>query len=171
LDLLLDELVSRPGPTFDTYFTHREQPVSENLRSHRLWEENRETIGRQAGEPSTQRCSHCGIKFSTNLMKNGLCNNCTSAGTAESEAGGTRDRGVNPSVSDKALRQAYQVLGCDENDSDEVIKRRHRELAKEFHSDHLSPGTSCDRIDSANESFCKVQEAYEIIMITRKKIT
>lgn len=171
LDLLLDELVSRPGPTFETYFTHREQPVSENLRSHRLWEENRETIGRQGGEPSTQRCSHCGIKFSINLMKNGLCNNCTSTGNAESRAGGSQDRGVSPSVSDKVLRQAYEVLGCDENDSDEIVKRRHRDLAKEFHSDHLSPGTSCHRIDGANESFCKVQEAYEIIMITRKKIT
>lgn len=171
LDLLLDELVSRPGPTFDTYFTHREQPVSENLRSHRLWEENRGTIGRQGGEPSTQRCSHCGIKFSTNLMKNGLFNNCTSAGNAESEAGGPQDRGVSPSVSDKALRQAYQVLGCDENDSDEVIKRRHRELAKEFHSDRLSPGASCDRVSNANERFCKAQEAYEIIMITRRRIT
>jgi DnaJ-domain-containing protein 1 len=171
LDLLLEELVSRPGPSFDTYFTHRDKPVSENLRSHRLWEENRETIGRRGCEPSTQRCSHCGMKFSTNLMKNGLCNHCRSTGNAESEAGGPQDPGFSSSVSDIALRQAYQVLGCDESDSDEVIKRRHRELAKEFHSDRLSPGASCDRVSTANERFCNAQEAYEIIMITRKRIT
>jgi DnaJ-domain-containing protein 1 len=171
LDLLMDELVSRPGPTFDKYFTRREQPVQENLSSHRLWQENRETIGRQGDGPATQPCSLCGIRFSTNLLKGGLCNNCRLGSNAESEAGAPKDRRACPSVSDKALRQAYEILGCDENDPDETIKRRHRELAKEFHSDRLSLGASCDTVDGANESFCQVQEAYEIIMFTRRKIT
>jgi DnaJ-domain-containing protein 1 len=171
LDLLLDELINRPGPVSGASFILREQSARENLRSHRLWEADRQTIGRQKNEPSNQPCSRCGIKFSRNLMKNGLCNNCRSGGKAESQDPGHQDRGVSPPVSDKALREAYEILGCDENDSDDIIKRRHRELAKEFHSDRLSPGASCDRIGHANESFCKVQEAYEIIMIKRKKIT
>jgi DnaJ like chaperone protein len=61
------------------------------------------------------------------------------------------------------------VLGCDERDSDEIIKRRHRELAKEFHADRLCDRTSPGGIHHANERFRRAQEAYEIIMIARKE--
>ena len=44
-------------------------------------------------------------------------------------------------------------------------------MAKEFHADRLSPGEPFERIDNANERFCEAQEAYEIIMIARKRIT
>ena len=146
LELLLDELNNRSCPESIISFRYRDKQAPENLRSHRLWGKDRETIESQGGEPSTQPCSRCGIRFSTNLMENGLCNNCRSGGKAESQPGGSQDRKASPSVSDKAQRQAYEVLGCDENDSDEVIKRRHRELAKEFHSNRLSPEASCDRV-------------------------
>lgn len=170
LDALLGELFNRPGfgPKSSVSFGHRGQPVPENLRSHGPWEEHHNKTEHQA-KPLTQPCSNCGIRFSTNLMKDGVCHNCGSGDKDESEGKGPQDRRVNPSVSDKALRQAYQVLGCDEKDSDEMIKRRHRELAKEFHADRISPEASCDRINTANETFCKAQEAYEIIMVTRKR--
>lgn len=171
LELLLEELINSPDSAFATYFTARKQPVPENLGSRRLWEENRETIGCQGDGPATQPCSLCGIRFSTNLLKGSLCNNCRSGGNTESEAGTPQDRRVSTSFSDKALRHAYEILGCDENDPDEIIKRRHRELAREFHSDRLSPRASFDRIDRANEKFCHAQEAYETIMIRRKRIT
>lgn len=98
-------------------------------------------------------------------MKDGICHNCRS----QSEAHHNRklnDQGV---CASSTLKQAYQVLGCAEQDSDQTIKKRHRELAKEFHSDRLSQEVSPQGIHNANIRFCLAQEAYEIVMIARKK--
>jgi hypothetical protein len=172
-DLLLNELTNSPGfgPAYGTSFTQRGEPVPESPHSCLMSEGFRDRIRPQKGRPSTQSCSSCGIKFSANLMINGVCHNCSSGGKGKSEEGSSQGRGLRPPVSDKTLKQAYGVLGCDEKDSDEMVKRRHRELAKEFHADRISPGASCEKVNYANERFCKTQEAYEIIMITRKKIT
>ena len=121
--------------------------------------------------PSTYPCNNCGIRFSVNLLKNGLCNGCRKCGQSTTEHESPGNRRVEPSISDKAVSEAYQTLGCDESDADEIIKRRRRELAKEFHADHMSQGTLPDHIRDANERFCLAQEAYEIIMISRKKGT
>lgn len=170
-DLLLDQLLDHRRIMLESegFYRQRAQPVFKGLHTCREHKEHRHKIGHQSGEPSTSPCSRCGIRFSANLMKEGICRNCRSDGMAESEDDSPHDRGVTPSVSDRALRQAYRVLGCDEKDPDEIIKRRHRELAKEFHADRLSPEASSERIHNANERFCRAQEAYEIIMGTRNK--
>ena len=122
-------------------------------------------------ESSTYPCNICGIRFSANLLENGTCHGCRSREDRSSQNQGCGETKVNTPISQTSLRQAYQTLGCEHKDSDEIIKKRHRELAKEFHSDRLSQEASPEHVRYSNERFCKAQEAYEIIMISRKKGT
>jgi DnaJ-domain-containing protein 1 len=58
----------------------------------------------------------------------------------------------------------YQVLGCTEDDTDEVVKRAYRRLASVLHPDkHVAGSASSDRIRIHQEDFQKLQEAYEEI--------
>lgn len=162
LDLMLDELFGRPSVVLKStgFFGQHGRPmpgpgISEQ-RQTRMANERR-----QSGIP----CSCCGMRSSANLMKDGICHNCKSHGQAGHDRK-PNDRGI---FAPSTLKQAYQVLGCAEQDSDQTIKKRHRELAKEFHSDRLSQGETPEGIHNANIRFCLAQEAYEIIMIARKK--
>jgi DnaJ-domain-containing protein 1 len=162
LDLMLDELFGRPTVVLKStgFLGQHGRPmpgpgISEQ-RQTRMANERR-----QFGIP----CSCCGMRSSANLVKDGICHNCGSHGQADHD-GKPNDQGI---CAPSTLKQAYQVLGCVEQDPDETIKKRHRELAKEFHSDRLSQGASPEGIRNANIRFSRAQEAYEIIMIARKK--
>ena len=162
LDLMLDELFGRPTVVLkSTGFLGQHGrpmpgPVISEQRQTRMANERR-----QSGIP----CSCCGMRFSANLMKDGICHNCKPHGQAGHDRK-PNDQGI---CIPSTLKQAYQVLGCAEQDSDQTIKKRHRELAKEFHSDRLSQGETPEGIHNANIRFCLAQEAYEIVMIARKK--
>jgi hypothetical protein len=172
-DLLLNRLVgpSRFSSESKEFYRKCGQSYTEGLHENSLFEESRSNKTSQRSEPSTYPCNNCGIRFSANLMENGICNGCRKGRQSTSENANRGNREVGASITHTALNEAYQILGCGEKDSDEIIKDRHRELAKEFHADHLSHGTSLDQIRHANESFCQVQKAYEMIMISRKNRT
>lgn len=172
-DLLMDGLTRYPPPEYEVkwrgFCRQCGAPYSESPRTHGLCGKcSNERVNREAG-PSTLPCAGCGMRFSANLMRDGLCNNCRSGNRIDGQ--NSRHDSSRPSrpVSEVALRRAYQVLGCDENDSDESIRKRHRELAKELHADSLSHEASPERITEANDQFCRMQEAYEIIVVARKK--
>ena len=171
-DLLLKQLLAHPRLDLQPrgFVEQRSRPFPEGLQAPAIGEQHQGKMAKDRGEPATYPCSCCGMKFSANLMKDSTCQSCSSAGRAESQRESPGDRGACKPFSSMTVRQAYQVLGCDEKDSDETNKRRHRELAKQFHTDLLSRRASRDRIEDANERFCKAQEAYEIILIARKKV-
>jgi hypothetical protein len=115
--------------------------------------------------PSVPACRRCGgIRFSENLIQDGLCNNCRAGYGSDSHRTTGRRRRPRSSPSDSALRKAYEVLGTNETASDEVIKGRYRKLVKECHADCLPLGLSGESIREANERFHRLREAYERIM-------
>jgi DnaJ-domain-containing protein 1 len=58
----------------------------------------------------------------------------------------------------------YQVLGCEEHDSDDVVKRAYRRLASILHPDkHAAQSSSPDHLRKHQEDFQKLQDAYEEI--------
>jgi DnaJ like chaperone protein len=58
----------------------------------------------------------------------------------------------------------YAVIGCDESDTNEQIKKQYRKLVSEFHPDKIaSKGLPDAFIQFANEKFREIQEAYEEI--------
>jgi hypothetical protein len=172
-DLLLNQLASKPRHFHNARRFCRKcgQFLSEVSDSTVLCDKCRTNTRHHKIESSTYPCNICGIRFSANLLENGTCRGCRSREDRSSQNQGCGETKVNTSISQMSLKQAYQTLRCDFNDSDEIIERRHRELAKEFHSDRLSLEASPEQIRYSNERFCRAQEAYEIIMISRKKGT
>ena len=62
----------------------------------------------------------------------------------------------------------YSVLGCSRTDSAEVIKRRYRELAKQYHPDAIGGARlPKDILEFATTKFRTVQDAYETIQRQR----
>ena len=62
----------------------------------------------------------------------------------------------------------YELLGCQPDDSDEVIKRRYRKLVQEYHPDKIaSKGLPDEFIQLAHEKFREIQNAYETIKKAR----
>lgn len=115
-------------------------------------------------------CRVCGIRFSPNMLRDGVCNACHSPhGTEhreETPPPRQRDR-----VSSIDLRTAYRILGCDETASPEEIRNIRRALVKECHSDRLPPEASRQCVESANTRFREIQAAYEAVMEALKKPT
>lgn len=64
----------------------------------------------------------------------------------------------------KAPSDPYEVLGCRRNDSDEVIRKRYRELVAKYHPDRFI-GQNLDKefVELASRKFQRIQEAYERI--------
>jgi DnaJ like chaperone protein len=67
-----------------------------------------------------------------------------------------------------SLDASYRLLECAPSDSDQVIKKKYRELIKENHPDRLmSRGASEDSIKEANKKVAQIKRAYEQIMAAR----
>lgn len=78
-----------------------------------------------------------------------------------------RNESTNRNVSH--IDKYYKVLGCTVGDSDETIKKRYRQLIKEYHPDKfMNQNLPQDFIDLANQKIKEVTEAYEEIMKHRR---
>jgi DnaJ like chaperone protein len=64
----------------------------------------------------------------------------------------------------KETNKYYAILKCDENSSNEEIKRQYRKLATEYHPDKIeAKGLPEEFIKFANDKFREIQEAYDNI--------
>jgi DnaJ like chaperone protein len=64
----------------------------------------------------------------------------------------------------KETNKYYALLNCDENASDQEIKKQYRKLVREFHPDKIqAKGLPEEFVKFANDKFIKIQEAYEYI--------
>ncbi|MDD9304428.1 MAG: co-chaperone DjlA [Desulfobacter sp.] len=62
----------------------------------------------------------------------------------------------------------YAVLKCDENSSNEEIKKQYRSLVREYHPDKIeAKGLPEEFIKFANDKFAEIQDAYEHIRKSR----
>ncbi len=65
--------------------------------------------------------------------------------------------------------KSYEILGCTQNDSDQIIKKKYRVLVSKYHPDKIiSKDVPEEIIMLANEKFQSIQQAYEEVMNTRK---
>jgi DnaJ like chaperone protein len=63
----------------------------------------------------------------------------------------------------------YETLGCKRSDSDEVIRKRYRELVAKYHPDKfIGQNLDKDFVELASRKFQRIQEAYEKIRRERK---
>lgn len=63
-----------------------------------------------------------------------------------------------------SLQKAYEILGVNENDDDNTIKKSYRSLVKEHHPDIIAGrGESQSIIDEATQKLQEINEAYELI--------
>ncbi len=107
-------------------------------------------------------CAGCGIRFSSNLLRDGLCAACRDQGkTADTGASAPAGRLT------ADLLRSYEILGCQPDQTDDEIKRRRRVLVKECHADRLPQESPRTSVDSANQRFRKIQEAFDSIMRSR----
>ena len=67
------------------------------------------------------------------------------------------------------LANAYQTLEVTKNSSNEEIKQSYSRLINETHPDKLPAECPKWVMDSAQEKFIKIQNAYEAIVSARKK--
>jgi DnaJ like chaperone protein len=58
----------------------------------------------------------------------------------------------------------YHVLGCERQDTDEIIKRRYRYLVQTYHPDKIAgKGLPDEFTQLAQDKFREIQEAYEMV--------
>lgn len=66
------------------------------------------------------------------------------------------------------LDEAYKVLNCKPSDSDEVVKKAYKDLAKQFHPDTISgKGLADEFLKFANQRFQEINNAYDLIKKSR----
>ena len=64
----------------------------------------------------------------------------------------------------KETNKYYAALNCDEQASDQDIKKQYRKLVREYHPDKIeSKGLPEEFVKFANDKFIKIQEAYDYI--------
>ncbi len=67
------------------------------------------------------------------------------------------------------LDEAYELLECNKNDSDNEVKKKYREKCADFHPDKLqSKGLPDEFMKFATEQMTKINKAYDTIMKNRK---
>ncbi|MGM0410003.1 MAG: DnaJ domain-containing protein [Bacillota bacterium] len=65
-------------------------------------------------------------------------------------------------------KDPYEILGCSKDDSTKEIKKKYRELVKEYHPDKIiSKDLPDEFVELANKRFKEIQNAYEEIMKMR----
>lgn len=68
----------------------------------------------------------------------------------------------------QGVEAAYVTLGCQPNDSPNVIKDRYRKLVKDFHPDTImAKNLPAEFVKFAEERFKQIQAAYDTIMESR----
>jgi hypothetical protein len=117
---------------------------------------------------STGPCHVCGRIVATYTLHDGVCERCrlddhtNSSGHRQKGDDNSRPFGENRND----LGAAYQFLQCKETDSDSVIKKKFREMAKQCHPDRLRDLPD-HKVSDANRLFHDLREAYELIMRSR----
>lgn len=67
-----------------------------------------------------------------------------------------------------SVTDSYQILGCNEKDSDQDIKKKYRNLILKYHPDKIqAKELPEDFMTFANQKFQSIQQAYEEIMSLR----
>ncbi|WP_198304454.1 TerB family tellurite resistance protein [Arcobacter vandammei] len=67
-----------------------------------------------------------------------------------------------------SLEKAYTILNAEQNDDDNTIKKKYRELVKQNHPDIIAgKGGTQSKIDEATKKLQELNEAYEIIKKSR----
>lgn len=68
-------------------------------------------------------------------------------------------------MNEKSQKEAYaKILGVPVDADQKTIKKAYRELAKEYHPDHvMSKGMPDEYVDYANKRFTEINEAYEYL--------
>ena len=80
----------------------------------------------------------------------------------------TRERRRGSQPPPPRIHWSYEYLGCSEQDTDETIKRRYRQLAVKLHPDkHAAQATTPEETLSHLRAFQKLQQAYEAILRLR----
>ena len=75
-----------------------------------------------------------------------------------------RERPKPPPKPKSALQRAYELLGCKESDSNDVVKRSYRLAAKRYHPDMLrATGASEVQIAQSTQKMAQVNAAWELI--------
>ena len=68
----------------------------------------------------------------------------------------------------KTTNKFYAILKCNENSSNDEIKKQYRKLVNEYHPDKIeSKGLPEEFIKFANDKFKEIQEAYDNVKIER----
>ncbi len=69
----------------------------------------------------------------------------------------------------KVTNKYYALLNCDENASNEEIKKQYRKLVTEYHPDKIeSKGLPEEFTKFANDKFIQIQEAYDYVKKERR---
>jgi hypothetical protein len=99
-DLLLNELLADPdlAPRSRSILDQLYEPSPEDLSSHVIHEGYQVKVTIRGGESSTHPCSCCGMRFSVNLMKDGICRNCSSQSETGPQDSGRSNQGVRDAV-------------------------------------------------------------------------
>lgn len=111
-------------------------------------------------------CRGCGRPI-VDKIGDGICATCRSAHEQQKERTRWGGKGPHPGPETNGLKAAYQFLGCTPGDSDAVIKRKFRELAKQCHPDQLHD-LPPHKVSEANGLFRDLRDAYDVIMESRK---
>ncbi|MFL0799302.1 MAG: co-chaperone DjlA [Agarilytica sp.] len=88
----------------------------------------------------------------------------------QQERAGYRSHGYQHARQDKnELKLAYQALGVDESVNDKELKQAYRRLMSEYHPDKLAGrGVPEDMVKLATERSQEIQSAYELVKKSRK---
>lgn len=88
-------------------------------------------------------------------------------GLSESKYAEYKKTPQNASLSN--IEESYNILGCTENDTDQVIKQKYRKSIMEYHPDKIqSKGLPKGFLDFSNEQVKKINQAYETIKSHRQ---
>ena len=86
--------------------------------------------------------------------------------SAEGEA--APDEELGREFEGKVLAGSYETLGCSPGMSDEELKRKYRELSREYHPDRLvGEEIPASIVKLAKEKFQEIQSAYGVVVTSR----
>jgi hypothetical protein len=113
-------------------------------------------------------CQVCGRIVVAYKLHDGICERCRLDERTKNRRHQQKDNANSGAFGENRndLRAAYQFLQCTETDSDAVIKKKFRVLAKQCHPDRLQDVPD-HKVSEANILFRDLREAYELIMRSR----
>ena len=106
-------------------------------------------------------CTECGSTGPELLFIGGVCLNCYEQQRRKVETDGL---GMGFDEADNEMAPYYRILGCNETDSEEEVRRKYHKRAKEVHPDALQGRHPPENlIKRRTAEFRELQEAYDKI--------